>query len=160
MIIDKLVNFRDYKISDRNILKAFNMLLNGDFNNKEPGKYTIKNDEIYLHVNMYKTKNSFKSHPEQHTKYIDIQYVAAGNEKLGYAPYSKQKKLNKYDTKSDVVFYDCEMSYINFTSGMFAIINTNEIHQPGILLKKSEHVKKIVIKVKDSKKRLPTKQRV
>jgi beta-galactosidase beta subunit len=52
------------------------------------------------------------------------------------------------------------MSYINFTSGMFAIINTNEIHQPGILLKKSEHVKKIVIKVKDSKKRLPSKQRV
>lgn len=149
MIIDKLNNFCQYKFKNRNIMKALQMLSKGDFSNKQPGKYTIKNDEIYLHVNNYKTKNKIKSHPEQHKRYIDIQYVAEGNEKIGFAPYLKQKKIKKYDTKSDVVFYDCEMSYINFTKGMFAVINTNEIHQPGILLKKSEHVKKIVIKIKD-----------
>lgn len=149
MIIDKLNNFCNYKFNNRNIIKALEMLSNGDFNNKEPGKYTIKNDEIYLYVNMYKTKSKFKSKPEQHKKYIDIQYVAVGNEKLGYAPHSKQKNIKKYDAKSDVVFYDCEMSYINFTKGMFAVINTNEIHQPGILLKKPQHVKKYVIKIKD-----------
>lgn len=149
MIIDKLNNFCQYKYNNRNIMKALKMLSNGDFNNKEPGKYTIKNDEIYLHVNMYKTKSKNRSKPEQHKNYIDIQYIADGVEKFGYAPYSGQKKLSKYDAKSDVVFYDCEMSYINFTKGMFAVINTNEIHQPGILLKKPQHVKKYVIKIKD-----------
>jgi YhcH/YjgK/YiaL family protein len=150
MIIDKLENVCNYKFRNRKINKVMKLLLNTDFRKKESGKYEIEGDELYYLVNEYKTKSEFESVPELHKKYIDIQYVAEGNERIGYAPYSNQKTFKKYKTKNDIAFYLSEMSFLNLTKGMFAIINTMELHQPGILLKEPEYVKKIVFKVRDS----------
>ncbi len=148
MIIDKLENYRNYNYSNSKINKAMKILLKTDFRKKESGKYEIEGDELYYFVNEYKTKSEVETIPELHKRYIDIQYVAEGTERIGYAPYSRQKTFKRY--KYDIAFYKCDMSYINLTKGMFAIINTMELHQPGILLKEPEYVKKIVFKVRDS----------
>jgi YhcH/YjgK/YiaL family protein len=150
MIIDKLINYCNYNFSNRNISKALKLILNTDFRNKESGKYKIEGDELYYLVNEYKTKSEYETVPELHKKYIDIQYLAVGTERIGYAPYSRQIVFRKYNNENDIAFYKSNMSYITLSEGMFAIINTMELHQPGILLKEPEYVKKIVFKVRDS----------
>lgn len=150
MIVDKLENSCDYCFSNRKIKKAMKFLLNTDFRNKESGKYEIKGDELFYYVSNYITKTVSETEPELHKKYIDIQYLAEGTERIGYAPYSRQKAFKKYKAANDIAFYKCDMSFMTLTKGMFAIINTMELHQPGILLKEPEYVKKIVFKVRDS----------
>ncbi|MFZ4592524.1 MAG: YhcH/YjgK/YiaL family protein [Ignavibacteria bacterium] len=150
MIIDRIENYCNYKFSNRNISKAIKYILNTDFRNKESGKYELEGDELYYIVNEYRTKSEFETVPELHKKYIDIQYLSEGAERIGYAPYSRQKVFKKYNNENDIAFYKSAMSYITLTKGMFAIINTMELHQPGILLKEPEYVKKIVFKVRDS----------
>ena len=150
MIIDKLENICYYTFRNRKINKAMKFLLNTDFRNKESGKYEIKGDELFYYVSNYKTNTVSETDPELHKKYIDIQYLAEGTERIGYAPYSRQKAFKKYKAANDIAFYKSKMSYMTLTKGMFAIINTLELHQPGILLKEPEYVKKIVFKVRDS----------
>lgn len=150
MIIDSIENFRNYKFSNRNISIALKHILKTDFRNKETGKYQIKGEELYYLINEYRTKSEFETVPELHKRYIDIQYIAEGAERIGYAPYSRQKVFKRYNTENDIAFYKSSMTYITLTKGMFAIINTMELHQPGILLKEPEYVKKIVFKVRDS----------
>jgi len=150
MIIDKLENSCNYTFRNKKINKALKFILNTDFRNKESGKYEIEGDELYYFVNEYKTISDFETNPELHKKYIDIQYIAEGCERIGYAPYSKLKAFKNYKIKNDIAFYKSDMSFITLTKGMFAIINTLELHQPGILLKEPEYVKKIVFKVRDS----------
>jgi len=42
---------------------------------------------------------------EEHRKYIDIQYVASGNELIGISPLSQQKDvLDQYNETKDVLF--------------------------------------------------------
>jgi YhcH/YjgK/YiaL family protein len=150
MIIDKTQNYCNYNFSNRKISKALKIILNTDFRNKESGKYEIEGDELYYIVNEYRTKSEFETIPELHKKYIDIQFISEGTERIGYAPYSRQKVFKKYNIENDIAFYKSKMSYITLSKGMFAIINTMELHQPGILLKEPEYVKKIVFKVRDS----------
>jgi len=150
MIIDKLENFCNYNFRNRKINKAMKFILNTDFRNKESGKYEIEGDELFYFVSNYKTKTVSESDPELHKKYIDIQYMAEGSEKIGYAPFSRQKAFKKYKAATDIAFYKCDLSFLTLTKGMFAIIYTMELHQPGILLKEPEYVKKIVFKVRDS----------
>lgn len=150
MIIDRIDNYCNYKFCNSNISKAMKIILNTDFRNKDTGKYEIRGDELYYLLNEYKTMSEVETFPELHKKYIDIQYIAEGTERIGYAPYSRQKVFKKYNNENDIAFYKSSMSYITLTKGMFAIINTMELHQPGILLKEPEYVKKIVFKVRDS----------
>jgi YhcH/YjgK/YiaL family protein len=150
MIIDRIENYCNYKFSNRKIHKAIEYILKTDFRKKESGKYELEGDELYYIINEYRTKSEFETIPELHKKYIDIQYLTAGRERIGYAPYSRQKVFMRYNNENDIAFYKSSMSYITLTKGMFAIINTMELHQPGILLKEPEYVKKIVFKVRDS----------
>ena len=83
MIIDKLENSCNYCFSNRKINKAMKFLLNTDFRNKESGKYEIEGDELFYYVSNYITKTVSESEPELHKKYIDIQYLAEGTERIG-----------------------------------------------------------------------------
>ncbi len=150
MIVDQIRNYGKYRFDNNNIQKAMEIIFRTDFKNKESGKYEIDGDKLYYFVNEYKTLSAVETIPELHKKYIDIQYISEGTERIGYAPYTRQKVFTKYKSKNDIAFYKSKMSYITLTKGMFAIINTMELHQPGILLKEPEYVKKIVFKIRDS----------
>ena len=49
----------------------------------EPGVYEIKGKDIYAQVFDTETKPAEKQRPEVHEKYIDVQFLASGKEKLG-----------------------------------------------------------------------------
>ena len=148
MIIDKLTNSHLYSGLGNRINKAFDYLNNTDFSKTELGKYEIDGDNIFALVNEYNTKDEIEGKLEAHKRYIDVQYVAKGEELMGYAPLENQKVIEDYNEQNDITFFSGDKSFIQVDEGMFAIFFPTDVHLPGIKVNKKSYVKKIVIKVK------------
>lgn len=94
----------------------------------------------------YQGKLEKEARPEAHRKYIDIQLVVSGTERMGWSPLSSCKAVSvNYNEEKDVVFFeDPSSSYFTVSPGEFAVFFPEDVHAPGISEGKIE---KIVAKV-------------
>ena len=148
MIIDKIENVLLYKNISERISKSFEYIKATDLKNLPAGKYPIDGENIFALISEYKTKPEFEGKLEAHKKYIDVQYVISGEELMGYVPIGGQKVLDAYKEENDIIFFAGEKSFTKVSSGMFAIFFPEDVHMPGIMIKESSPVKKLVIKVR------------
>jgi YhcH/YjgK/YiaL family protein len=131
--------------------KAFAYLKETNLDSIAPGKYSIDGDNVYATVIVGKTKAFEDKNWEAHRKYIDIQYVINGKEKMGVAPSSPAIVLEEYNETEDVELYmiaktDCK--FYKAEPGIFFIFFPEDAHQPGIKIEGYDSDKKMVIKVK------------
>ena len=135
-----------------NILKFFPQLdivfdyIVKNINNKTlDGKYNITKD-IYATVQTCQPKPKKEQVLEKHKKYIDLQYVVSGKEKIGWKFFDKKfKVLKRYSTKNDISFYSNNPdTYINLKKGEFVIFFPEDTHAPLCCLKT---VKKCIVKI-------------
>lgn len=148
MVIDKLKNSGLYSFKNERIKTALEFLTETDFSKIEDGKYEIDGENIYYIKTKYLTKQTEEAQLEAHKKYIDVQYVLKGSEKIGYLPFNNQTVFKEYDDENDYMLFNENCDYIMLNEGMFAIFFPGDLHKPGIKIEKPEEVKKIVIKVK------------
>lgn len=148
MIIDKIENAYLYKNLGERIDRAFNYIRSTNLKNLKSGKYEIEGDNIFALVSEYQTKPESEGKLEAHKKYIDVQYVISGEERMGYAPLNDQLIIENYKEENDIMFFKGEKSFTNVEEGMFAIFFPVDLHMPGINTEKSKPVKKLVIKVR------------
>lgn len=147
MIIDKLCNAEQYYgLSDR-IEKALRYLQNTDLENIKIGKYEIDGKNIFLVVSEYEAKNIEQGKWEGHRKYLDIQYVVSGKEKIGYADINSMKTMGEYNEEKDILFFEGEGDLLLVNEGTFALFAPQDVHMPGIKVNSGQHVKKIVVKI-------------
>jgi biofilm protein TabA len=128
--------------------KAFAFLKNQDLNTIVKGRYPIDGDNVYATVTIDSTKNLEKANWESHRKYIDVQYVISGEEKIGVSPIAEAKVTNEYNDKKEVANYTAQGKFYSATPGTFFIFFPSDVHRPGITPGGNKPVKKIVIKVK------------
>lgn len=147
MIIDKIKNLNLYTFSNPGITRAFDFILKSDLENLTDGRYDIDGDNVYALVNTYDTKQSKDCFLEAHKKYIDVQYVAKGEELLGYLPFNGQKIYKEYDSEKDFMLFDAQPSFIKFMENMFAVLFPDDLHMPGIISGECGNVRKVVVKV-------------
>jgi len=149
MIFDRLNNSKQYYILGDRIKKGFEFLLNNNLKNLADGKYIIDNDEIYANVQSLKTKPKEEQKWEVHRKYIDIQYVIKGREKMGYGILEDFKEIEiPYDDKKDVEFLQGEKyNYINVQEGDFVIFYPNDVHAPMLSVNEDINIKKVIVKI-------------
>ena len=147
MIKDKLINAKNYYNLSNNMQKGLAWLENTDLNNIEDGKYEIDGDNVYASVQTYETKENAKY--ESHRKYIDIQCMIKGKEKIGVTDLSNCKTCIEYDSDRDLEFYDinCNEEYLNLNENDFLIFYPQDAHKPSISIEKPSKVKKVVVKV-------------
>lgn len=145
MIIDSIENSYLYKGVSPSIEKALLYLIETDFT-KMDGEYEIEGRDIYAIVNRYKTKDPKDCKLEGHRKYIDVQYMVYGSEKMGYAPLEKQQIATEYDGEKDLMFFEGDASFTDFKKGMFAVLYPKDLHMPGV--GSGDEVLKVVVKVK------------
>lgn len=150
MITDKLSNANLYFGVSSGIKKAFKYLKETDFSNVEPGRYELEENDIFVIVNDYVTKEITEGKPESHKEYIDVQYVADGTELIGYAPLAEQEIIDTYNKENDIIFYDCECSLLKIEAGSFAVFFPGDIHMPGLKSDFKSNVRKVVVKVRVS----------
>jgi len=147
MIIDRLDARNEYRISSLpNLSRAFDWLIQQDFETLEDGKYPILGDDVFAIVNRYETKEEGKW--EAHRSYADLQYVASGAELMGYAPLPQMEEIQAYSESDDYALFDGDGEFLVFQEGMFAIFLPGDVHMPGIMLEDSAPVCKVVIKIR------------
>ncbi len=147
MIIDKLDNGQYYYGLGVKIQKALEYLNNTNLMELELGKYQIENDDIYAMVFEYDTKSIEGVLWEGHKRYIDIQYMVKGSEKMGYTNIENIKTTIEYDTSKDILFGTGVGDFITVKEGMFILFAPQDGHMPSISVEKPEKVKKVVVKV-------------
>ena len=147
MIKDKLQNSYMYANLSQNLKKGFEWLKSTDLESIEDGKYYIDSEKVYANVQTYETKEDALY--EAHRKYIDIQYIVKGEEKIGVTDVSNCITTVNYDIEKDIEFfkYDGVEEYLTLVSGQFLILFSHDAHKPSINNTKKEVVKKIVVKV-------------
>ena len=134
MILDKLQNAHLYMGLGGNIQKALRCLQQADFAAMQDGRYEIDGDALIAVARTYETKPVPDCRMESHRKYIDIQYVAAGAERMGYANVETLPVKTGYDADADVMYYDGTGELFGCAKGTFAIFMPGDAHMPEAAL--------------------------
>ena len=146
MIFDVLENISKYNAIPKAVIDFISSLTD----DMAEGRYEIAGG-IYANVETYRTKNEEDAYPEAHRKYIDIQLLLRGIERIDYANINDLKKHCDYNPEKDIIFYErlSEMTGSFILNGKnFAILYPQDAHAPQISVSKlHDYVKKVVIKI-------------
>jgi biofilm protein TabA len=152
---DASINKREFAISyfknQERWDKAFTFLKSNDLPSLEIKRYEIDGDNAYAPVSEYLSKTEIEGKFEVHRRYIDIQYVISGEEKIGLAPLeNREQVLTPYSEENDIEFLTVSDSdYHKATPANFFIFFPSDIHKPGMRTgQDSVTIRKIVVKVK------------
>ena len=123
-----------------------------DFSKMTEGNYPIGNKGILAKLQRYETRPTEECKPESHNKFVDVQFVAEGEELLGWCPLSPDLKIAKnYEPENDVTFYEelIPESCVVLTKRYFAVLYPVDVHRPCCSLDDDEpsNVTKIVVKI-------------
>ena len=137
------------KTLQEKIAEAIAFMENVKFDEMELGKHVI-NDDFFLLIQKYDSKEPFEGRFEAHKNYVDIQYVVEGKESIGIAAVTAVKVSEAYDPERDVEFYEEPEEAAEFvlTAGGYAILYPADAHKPGIRVGESVPMKKMVGKVR------------
>jgi YhcH/YjgK/YiaL family protein len=148
MIVDNIKNASKYYNLGDKYKKALEYIVACDFSQMDAGRYDIEGDDIFALVQNYTSKNHEDGRMEAHQKYIDIQYVVEGNERIGLTDINDVKISDIYDEEKDVEFYEGEYDSLKAKANTFFIFEPGELHMPGLIDEMADEMKKVVIKIK------------
>ena len=148
MVTDQLKNASIYYGISERVKSAFEFIKNNDATKMEPGRYNIDGDNVFALVQTYDSKTMDKGRWEAHKNYLDVQYVASGTEKMGYAHISGMKVKDEYVPEKDIMFLTGEGTFFPAASGTFAIFYPEDVHMPGMAVGSPEKIIKVVVKVR------------
>lgn len=145
MIFDTLENLKTYQGLDPRIYEGL-QLLKTDALLKPVGRYAVREDDLYYMIQAYETKPENNT-PEAHKKYVDIQYIIAGCERIGIGALPEMTQLEAHPER-DFYLYSGPMDYITLTPGKFAIFWPQDAHAPGIAPAQPALCHKCVVKIR------------
>lgn len=151
MIVDEIKNYAKYSHLPARIVQAINYIGSTDFTHVENGQYELDGKKLVSIVMRYKTKLPPEAIWESHRKYIDVQFMAYGSEKVGIATMEKAPPVTyPYSDEKDVIFYEPGTKYFEANMGTFMIFYPEDIHAPSLARgnpPEPEDVVKVVVKV-------------
>jgi len=148
MIVDRLENAeRYYPLGDR-LAAGLRYLRETDFAAVEPGRCDLDGDNLFALVEDYQTKPIVRGAFEAHRRYVDIQYVVSGVERIGWADVNDLAEAAPYDADKDFHKLAGEGGMLVVRAGTFVVLGPHDAHMPGIALDAPQPVRKIVVKAK------------
>lgn len=151
MIVDSMQNYAKYRNLRADIVKAIEYLGSTDFTHVENGQYELDGKKMISIVQRYKTRLDDVAIWESHRKYIDVQFMAYGGERVGIAELATAPAVSTpYTEERDVIFYEPGTKYFDAPMGTFMIFYPEDIHAPCLARgnpPKPEDVVKVVVKV-------------
>ncbi|MCK5567856.1 MAG: YhcH/YjgK/YiaL family protein [Actinomycetia bacterium] len=131
--------------------RIIKLIENTDFTKKDDGVYKTDTEDFYYILSTYNTSASIEEKPaEAHRKYIDLQYILYGEEKIGYADYRNPKmSLKEYDGGNDVELFSRieDESFFILKKDMYCIFFPEDIHRPGLTNRETRSIRKIIFKI-------------
>jgi len=125
--------------------KGLRFLQENDVAAMKPGKYEIEGEKVFVLIQEYETKQEDAGRYESHYQYTDIQCMVQGEEKMGYTPIDKMKRVEEVQ-EDDNMFYEGKGDLFLVAAGSFAIFTPQDAHMAGICVNEPKFIKKAVIK--------------
>lgn len=148
MIVDKLDNAALYFGLGERIALALAYLQKTDCTQLALGKHPLQGEQVFALVQDNTTKLREQGVWEAHRKYIDVQFVAAGVEEMGYANIDTLSVKKPYDEQTDFALFEGPGSFVTVPAGSFTIFFPQDGHIPGLAVAgKPSAVRKVVVKV-------------
>lgn len=148
MIVGTLDHCEQYYVLGERIQQALEFLKSHDIREMESGRYAIdgtrlsesdlldlsakEEQGIFVLVQRYETRNIDDCWFEGHKKFLDIHYVAEGNEYFCYTPIARAgAPITEYDKVEDDFLYkrDYETAVL-MQSGDFVLVYPEDVHMP------------------------------
>jgi YhcH/YjgK/YiaL family protein len=148
MIVDNIKNWAYYAQEGTLLYKAFEYIINTDFETLPLGKHVIDEDRLFAIYMEYDTKTAEESVLEAHKRYLDVQYVLEGEEQIGWLTFANQTPTTPYNDKDDYWLFKEQHQLLHFNKGDFGVFYPEDLHMPGVQIAQPAKVKKLVVKVK------------
>ena len=147
MIKDSIKNIDTYRGIHPGIDRAIDSISARDCDGWDIGRNDVQGDDIFCLVQEYETKPEGRL--EAHNRYIDIQVILKGIERIAYAERSDLIPVGDFDESSDIGFFIGKGDPVILTEGDFAVFFPGDGHAPGLAAgEEPSHVRKAVYKIK------------
>jgi YhcH/YjgK/YiaL family protein len=130
--------------------EAIAFLKNTNLGALPEGRLEVNGTAVYVMVQSYETIPLESAKIEAHKKYIDLQFVCAGEEAIGWIPVSRLAETLEYNEAKDVFFGKApleQMSLVRLAAGELAVLFPEDAHAPKLRVSGPVKVMKIVVKV-------------
>jgi len=148
MIIDCIDNASFYYGVNKRLIRAFKFLREENLVDMEPGKYEMDGSNIYALLQSYETKPEEKGAWEAHRRYIDIQYLVSGTERMGCANLEAMTVCREYTEAEDCLLLKGKGNFFLLEPKNFVVFMPQDVHMPGLAATNPQTVKKVVVKVR------------
>ncbi|MCK9224167.1 MAG: YhcH/YjgK/YiaL family protein [Candidatus Muirbacterium halophilum] len=152
MIFDTMDNLKLYKETIPYLDEINKFLDNNNLKNLLEGKYEIIKDKLYAISSEYTTNPNgpLNGNLEVHKKYIDLQIIISGEEKIRFSNKENLTIFEIYNEEKDVEFLKSQINVSEFylQNEQFAVFFPQDAHEPGCAINKfPKKIKKIVFKI-------------
>ena len=146
MIIDRLENADRYGDMHPGFAQAFAFLRRSDLAELPAERHEIDGDKLFCMISKGPGRPRTEAKLEAHRKYIDIQYVIAGDEEMGWKLTTDCHVVDvPYDGDKDIMFFKDEPdSWNKVPPGSFVIFYPRDAHAP---LAGEGEIHKVVVKI-------------
>jgi biofilm protein TabA len=158
MILDTLTNSARYETLFPNLKAGFDFLRAHANSALAAGRHEVDGDRVYAMVAKYDTRAAEDAEPEAHRKYIDIQYMISGRERILWTPLDETAAPTKdYDGDRDIIFFarNARSRPFELAAGHFCLLFPADGHQPGVNAEAApgttegpQPVHKVIVKVR------------
>jgi YhcH/YjgK/YiaL family protein len=147
MITDTIEHASVYLPLSPRIATALRFLMQPDRAGVPLGRHELNADRVFALVQEYTTKPAHECFWESHRKYIDVQFVAAGVELIGFSPVARMTVTKPYDPDGDFQVLEGTGQSFRLEANTFAIFMPHDAHMPCLAADRPSPVRKIVVKV-------------
>ena len=150
MIFDSMENRARYEALHPSFRAAFDFIERASREALPVGSYELDGCRLYASVQEYGTKRADEARFEAHRRYIDIQYIDRGSERMLLSYLDKAEVSVPYDNAKDVLFLaECEAPVTaDVSAGEYGIFFPEDVHKPGLSVgDASAPVRKILVKI-------------
>jgi biofilm protein TabA len=146
MILDSLSNAERYYSLHPSFARALQYLAGQDLMVIAPGRIDIDDPALYAMFSAQSGKWPSEARLEAHQKYIDIHYLIAGKETMGWRATAECREIEEdYNKEKDFSLFSDEPSlWLTMHPGTFVIFFPWDAHAP---LVSNGNIHKVVIKV-------------
>ena len=147
MIIDNLENLSKYVTLNPLFADVIEFLKSHNLQTMEPGKYPIKDKDLFLNLTVAKGRTKEAATLETHIEMIDIQIPISCDETFGYTPLSDLPDF-EYNAEKDITKYSetQAQTYVTLKPMQMGIFFPQDGHAPCIA--EEPEIKKAIFKVK------------
>jgi biofilm protein TabA len=146
MIADLLTNAHLYAGLGPGIACGLRFLAETDLAGLAPGTHELDGRRLFALVSDYTPKPPAEGRWEAHRRYLDLQYVVSGVERMGVAPIERVA-AGDYDADRDMLRLAGAGDFLTFGAGQFMILWPGDAHMPGVDAGVPGPVRKVVVKI-------------